>query len=204
MNKNEFEYIRMIKKNINNLKKINDKFTKADADLFIKGKCSCDAVLWQEELLSEMNLYITYLGFLDSLILKERNEMNWFEKFDDCKNYEIHKEKYDYYIEQRNKLIELITKKTKIVSHFRFMNELLNTIPASDKFKLLYNDRQINHYHLDLQLKFINAYNTGFMNQDYFNYEYINHQFEKYCGEIDRHKDNNNKKLAKIRLANNK
>lgn len=201
-NKYEYEYDCMMKEETKNIKIINDKFTKSDVDLIITGKCSYGAFLWQKEIVSEIKMYITYLGFIDSLIIRELKEMEWNKKFDDNKGYEKHQNKHNYYIEQRHKLIKIIETNTNMVFKVELFKYIINGIPASKNFDLLYKDIQSNEYQENLQLEFINAYNNGFIKEGLIEYKYINERFEKYCNEINEHKNNNKKRLEKLKLNN--
>ena len=201
MNKNEKQYNNMMKLATKEMKKVNDTFTKAEYDLIVTHRCQYDGFLWQKELVSEMKLYITYLGLIDALILNEKKKMNWYIEFKDDKRYKKHEEKYNYYMEQRKKLLIIIDSNTKIRENFRFIGDILGSIPASNEFYRLYKDMDEGEYQFDLQLQFINAYNTGFMQRFQVNYEYISNQFEKYNKEIEEHRENNKQQIAQLKLS---
>lgn len=200
MNKNEYEYNHMMKKVTKDIKKIDDEYMDAQSDMIAKGECSYGAFLWQQKIVSEIKFYITHLGLLDALIVSEEKGMEWDKEFSNIESYKEHKEKYNYYIIQRNKLLKILESSTDIIFQFNFIKNVLESIPASDKFNLLYEDMNSNHYQLKLQLEFINAYNVGFMQEGYVKYAYITRQFEKYYEQIEEHKCDNNAKLAQLKL----
>lgn len=171
--------------------------------MIIHKKCSYGAILWQKELVSEMKIYITYLGFIEALIIETKKNIDWNKNFnneDSCREYE---KKYSYYLEQRKKLLTIINSQTKLAKDLSLgtvLNKVLDYMPISDGFNILYKDMKINHYSLNLQLEFINAYNTGMMQNGYISYDYVTEQFEKGHEAIDTHKNNNKKKIAQLKL----
>lgn len=201
MNKNEFLYDYKMKKSVKALERIDNEYTKADIDMISKGSCSYGAFLWQEKLVNEMKMYITYLGFIDSLIMNEKNDVEWDDKFNNNESKKEHQKKWNYYIEQRNKVLQIIKKETGIVNEFRFWQENLETIPLSDKFDLMYQDLKSRQYQLSLQLEFINSYNNGFKQLGYIEYERLNEKFYKSHEQIKSHQETNKKKVDKIRLV---
>lgn len=187
----------MLEINVKSLNEISDKYTKAELDFISNGECTFGAFLHQEELVSEIKIYISYLGFIDGLIMREREGIEWDEKFKQMESKDEHLRKYNYYLEERNKLIKIIenqTAMTKLV-RFEFLSEVLATVPAFDKFDLVYQDLKKNDYQLNLQLEFINSYNTGFAQCGWVDYERLAEKFEESYREIETHKSYNKKRV---------
>ena len=70
LNKNEKAYKIMMKRNLKELKKISNDIKRTSIEFIEKGKTGYNAFRWQKELVGEIKLYITYLGYLDSMLLE--------------------------------------------------------------------------------------------------------------------------------------
>lgn len=182
INKNEIVYRYMMSKNVKNLGKVDDEFTKAKIDEIIDGECRYDAFLWQRELLSEMKIYITYLGFIDSLIMSTKKNI---------------------YLDTRNQLLDLIKKNTKlfgITNPFEFMKDELEVMPLSKKFNLIYDDMLINRYQYDLQREFMKAYNAGYELCNLVDFHSISKIFKNTVEKAETHKVYNKRKVVQTKL----
>ena len=202
LNENERAYKNMLKKAVKKYKKINDEKTNADISMIINKSCSYAAFSWQEELVTEMKLYITYLGFIEALIIELQEYMDEYKEYNDCQKYKDVEEKYYFYVEEREKLIKIINSQTRLGNDttFEVVKEVLEYMPVKDGFKVLRCDMRIHKYQLDLQQEFMDAYDAGFMQKDFISYEFVNEQFEKSREEITKHKANNKKFVAQIKL----
>ena len=97
MNKEEHKYIKEIKKDKKELNKINNKFTKAEAKAIFSGTLSYRASLEIDEMETEIDLYITYLGYLDSLINEQKEKYDFNKKFNYTADCNLASKKISYF-----------------------------------------------------------------------------------------------------------
>ena len=62
-----------MKRNYKELKHISDKETKSAIEFINTGSTTYGAFLWQQKLVNQMKIYITYLGYIDSFIVNISN-----------------------------------------------------------------------------------------------------------------------------------
>lgn len=200
MKKNEYivELEKTFKKNIKLLKKVDNEHTKYLIDLKKYNRASEGAFLWQQRILSEMNIYITYLGYLDGLIIESNRRIEWYKKFKRKEKELKYKNCVSRYLSERKELIKKIKEDTDIY-HFDYMNNILETIPSCDTFIFLYNDIRQNQNQLKLQLIFINAYNNGLKMEGRVDLENFTKLFEESIVEIGVHRGKNKLKIAKTK-----
>ena len=202
LNENERAYKNMLKKSVKEYNSINDEKTNADISMIINKSCSYGAFSWQKELIVEMKIYITYLGFIEALLIEAQEYMDEYKEYNDCQKYKECEEKYYFYEEQREKLIKIIKSQTRLGNDttFEIVTEVLEYMPVKDGFKVLRSDMRTHKYQLDLQQEFMDAYNAGFMQKDFITYEFVTEKFENSLEAIAKHKNNNKKLVAQIKL----
>lgn len=198
MKKDDLKYMLVMKHITRKLKSVDNKFNRADIDLATNGKCSFGAFLWQERLIVEMGIYIYYLGYLDGLLTTEKQAIEWDTKFNNEEERRRHEQKYKDYINKRNDWVAKIDNETRLMRDLDFLADVLNHIPSYEKFNHLYDDMYQNPYQLELQLQFMNYYNTGFMKRSYVDYQYITKQLDICLKDIYANRENNKLKLKKI------
>ena len=81
-----------------------------------------------------------------------------------------------------------------------FPREVLYSIPASDKFDLLYTQIKKDNTELKLVSQFIRFYTIGFLQEGFVDAEYIAKQFEKYSAKMQVYKKNNQQKLELVKI----
>lgn len=205
MKKSEYivELEKTFKKNIKLLKNVDNEHTKYLIDLKKYNRASEGAFSWQQRILSEMNIYITYLGYLDGLIIEGNGRIEWYKKFKHKEEELKYKNCVSRYLSERKELIKKIKEDTDIY-HFDYMNNILETIPSCDTFAFLYNDIRQNQNQLKLQLIFINAYNNGLKMEGRVALENFTKLFEESIVEIGVHRGKNKLKIAKTKTLSKK
>lgn len=201
LNKNEKTYKTMMQKNYKKLKLLLDDEVKSEIEFINNGETSYDAFRWQKKLIRQIRIYITYLGYIDSLIVDINQSLNFYS--DD----EIHlsdidrlKKEYEEIMQKRNKLLNLIKDNTSMIVDLNFADEVLNEVPSLSKFNLIYNDLKINEYQLNLQAEFIEAYNLFFLKRNKVRSECIEQTFNQYQKLLTEHNEQNEEKIEQAKI----
>lgn len=202
LNKNEKAYKIMMKRNLKELKKISNDIKRTSIEFIEKGKTGYNAFRWQKELVGEIKLYITYLGYLDSTLLEIGERIDSLNKIE-IKNDEVFelKNKYKKLLDKRKQVVKMIKNNTSIYRYLNFADEVISEIPSSTKFYKVYDDMKIMHYTFDIQLEFINAYNNGcFAQKNSVRTSCIDNLFEKSQQEITECRYNNKSSIQRAKL----
>lgn len=205
MKLNEHIIKRMFRKNVKLMKQISNQYTKADMDFIFYGKCSYNGNLREQKLVSEMKIYIDYLGFIDGLLMHEAEKIEQVSAAENEESKSECQQRYHSYLEQRNKLIRIIESQTAMGNthsiHFQFLKEVLESIPASEKFYLIRQNRAPERSYRELQMEFMDSYYAGFSQCDYIDYQKLTDLFETSIQSIEAHKLKNQQKIAQARLV---
>lgn len=200
LNKNEKVYKLMMKRNYKELKHISDKEAKSSIEFINTGSTTYDAFLWQQKLVNQMKIYITYLWYIDSLIVNISNLLKSYRVIDEATNKNELNQRYNEIVTKRKAVLKLIEDNTSLNLHLAFTKDVLNEIPSFSKFKLVYDDLKINHYQLKLQIEFINAYNSGFSQNENVREEYMEQIFNQYHSFLTEYCKENEAKIARVKL----
>lgn len=159
---------------------------------------------YEKKLIFEMKKYINCLGYLDAFIAKERNNINFFETHDylifDSVEYKESLRNHKYYLIKRKELVQLINAETMITAQFTFIKNILESIPAYEKFGLLYKDIINTHYNLKLQSEFIKFYTEGFNNGTTEKGNNLKEKLEEYYEQLGFTPNNNIEKDVKVKV----
>ena len=200
MNKEEHKYIKEIKKDKNELNKINNRFTKAEAKAIFSGTLSYRTSLEIDELETEIDLYITYLGYLDSLINHQKQKYDFNKKFNYIDDCNLDNQKIKYFREEKNNLIKIIKNNTKIFKRTSIDENILNNDTILDDLTDIYKNNKNSRY----ILSFIKCYIKGYQRCNNVDYNYISNYFDKYSRLINIHREKNKNNLTRIRILNKK
>lgn len=159
---------------------------------------------YEKKLIFEMKKYINCLGYLDAFIAKERNKINFFETNDylifDSVEYKESLRNHKYYLIKRKELVQLINAETMITAQFTFIKNILESMPAYEKFGLLYKDIINTHYNLKLQSEFIKFYTEGFNNGTAEKGNNLKEKLEEYYEQLGLTPNNNIEKDVKVKV----
>jgi hypothetical protein len=164
-----------------NLKKINtiNKMTSIDRKKY--NSTSEPGFLWQNNAIAAYYFFITMIGYIDSKIVREYENIDYYSKFinpidKNDRHYEdIEKarKRIDKYMIDRNEVKDGFNSTIKeFYSSREFVDPVLDEVPSFKKFSDLYNDFQKNRYQLNLQIEFMKAYNLGLATNDYYKGKY--------------------------------
>ena len=196
MNKEEHKYINEMKKNKKELNKINNKFTKAEAKAIFSGTISYRASLEIDEMETEIDLYITYLGYLDSLIEEQKQKYDFNKKFNDEEECNLASKKINYFQQEKENLIKLIKSNTKLFNRSAINESILNTDTVLNNLINVYKNNKNSRYILN----FIKCYIKGYQRCNNVDYNYITNYFDKYSRLVNIHREKNKNNLTKIRM----
>ena len=141
---------------------------------------------------AEMKLYITYLGYIDFLVLKEKERMGWSLELKEDENYRQARDSYMERLKQREEILNIILNETDIFKRFDDMGDILTSVPAMSRFHLFYQNIMNKElgFNVDFEnpLQFINIYNIGFMNADSIDFNSAIQQFSTFREELGQEK----------------
>ena len=155
MSKEEHKYIKEIKKDKKELNKINNKFTKAEAKAIFTDTLSYRTSLEIDEMETEIDLYITYLGYLDSLINQQKQKYDFNKKFNYIDDCNLDNQKINFFREEKNNLIKIIKNNTKIFKRTSIDENIFNNDNILDDLTDIYKNNKNSRY----ILSFIKCYN---------------------------------------------
>lgn len=162
---------------IKNYKEVN----KADIDLIVKGNSTYKGAYWQSELISVFNIYVKLIGAIDKRIdIAKRSIQN-----------------KDYCNELFEKREEIATRLLQLIGTYRFeiVSKKILEYPIYKKFDEIYKDSTIHHTQLDLHLQFINAYDSGYDNSLYLDFDKVLAEYNLIDIIIKQQRNDNEMKL---------
>ena len=196
MNKEEHKYIKEIKKDKKELNKINNQFTKAEAKAIFSGTLSYSSNLEIDEMETEIDLYITYLGYLDSLINEQKENYDFDKKFNRIDDCNLASKKIKYFREEKNNLINIIKNNTKIFKRTSIDENIFNNDTILEDLTDIYKNNKNSRY----ILSFIKCYIKGYQRCNNVDYNYISNYFDKNSRLINIHREKNKNNLTRIRI----
>lgn len=164
-----------------NLKKIStiNKMTSIDKKKY--NSTTVPGFLWQHNAIAAYYFFITMIGYIDSKIVGEYENINYYSKF--INPLDKNDRHYEDIEKSRNRIDKYMIDRREIIDGFNtiineyyssreFVDPVLAEVPSFKKFNDLYNDFQKNSYQLNLQIEFMKAYNLGLATNDYYKGKY--------------------------------
>lgn len=200
-----------------NLKKINTINKMTSIDMKKYNSTSEPGFLWQNNAIAAYYFFITMIGYIDSKIVREYENIDYYSKFinpidKNDRHYEdIEKarKRIDKYMIDRNEVKDGFNSTIKeFYSSREFVDPVLDEVPSFKKFGDLYNDFQKNRYQLNLQIEFMKAYNLGLATNDYYegkyDYEKRMNLFRKLFSELTVFVSTNEAAVKNVKVKKNK
>lgn len=200
-----------------NLKKIStiNKMTSIDWKKY--NSTSEPGFLWQNNAIAAYYFFITMIGYIDSKIVREYENIDYYTKFINpidkndrhFEDIEKSRNRIDKYMIDRNEVKDGFNSTIKeFYSSREFVDPVLDEVPSFKKFSDLYNDFQKNRYQLNLQIEFMKAYNLGLATNDYYkgkyDYEKRMNLFRRLFSELTVFVSTNEAAVKNVKVKKNK
>lgn len=197
----EKNYKEEMEKNNEQLKKLSDDFARTSIELDLTNKTIHCGGRDELEIIGEEKLYITYLGYIDSLLIDLRSDIEMELAFEDYVEVAKKENKYKKIMNKRNELVRLIKENTNIFEYFDFAEQIINKVPSLSEFGMIYDNILSSRRNLNTKLEFISAYNHGCREYQYASLENMNEIFNECHNDLREHRLNNEHLVSRTVLT---
>ena len=187
----EEELLKQLKKATKNLKLIENIDSNSEIELSIYKTTSKPAFLWQEKIVNEYKLFVTMLGVIDGFIDSINRQINFDSKFDHTKAVNAQLNELSRFLNYR----KLILSNYKCITNTKgpqIIESVIYESPSYIRFNECYKDSIKDHYQLNLQIEFINAYNNGYIKEGRIKFDRVFNKYIELYEELKEYKEQSN------------
>ena len=141
----------------------------------------------------EVEMYITYLGYIDSVLMGIKDYIKEQKEINDYKEVTLKENEYKEILKKRSELVKIIKEDTDIFKYFNFAEQVVNKVPSFLEFGIIYNEIFTGREDLSAEIDFINAYNKGLTKYSFTRFEDMNEIFNECYDELSEYYSNNKK-----------
>ena len=149
----------------------------------------------------EVEMYITYLGYIDSVLMGIKDYIKEQKEINDYKEVTLKENEYKEILKKRSELVKIIKEDTDIFKYFNFAEQVINKVPSLLKFNVIYNEISARREDLSTGIDFIDTYNHGLSDYLFTRFENMDEIFYKYHNELKELRLNNDQSVTRPALT---